>query len=795
MVTITDSAAEVRHGHEKKAGSDTDKAKGALIKRYTFAKHGRKGAIKKAHAQHYAIAKATSHLDAGVVAVRGAVKTASIAPKPSAVGSTVPQQPVTPTKDGMLSMSVDTPEQVGMIPIPRPDNLIQQLSVTQKMPAARPGDLGEQRDASGIPMGPASDPAKIQAGVTKSADRLKRISPIYYSEEGDAASELLEPRIIELFTNNPPEDDSELHAIAESWGFDPDVVETAVYKILASFLNEGESSEQDVEMDAEQYLMGVSVEREHTTSPFIAAKIARDHLAEDPQYYTKLKAMEHAEIEMAFQTTPTITDSVTTNTIRSMSNVIGLQISPKDTQGPTLNIKQDARTEELQKRDQPVYKEDPDDDEDEDEEDLDEEGEDHMWVEAFKAGDHRDSEGHTNRWEPKHLDTIAQQYNAKADAKNPERKMAPVVLGHPKDDAPAYGWIDKVKVSGDKLMAHLSELNSGFVQALKEGAYKTRSISLYPDLNIRHLGFLGGVQPAVPGLGPFKFADNGTEAKTYEFNAPAEEDIEVRMLKRENGFFKRLFKNFKIELTTSSHSEPGPQDRVPITRDDNTGIVSPNTERGASMATQEAGAKPIALDASKQDPGAGPAGLVKEAGAITANEDKDKDDIKLKFAELEKKYSELEKKYQEACKNHAEEQKKHEEDERTRSFRDFCESLVSAGRMRPSDVDVHVKNLVLRHKTDSEVKDFAETKATPELDMYKQWLGAQPQVIEFNEIATTRTAKEAQDPTKTAEDKVMSFCEEYIKADPKLTWDKALLKARDEHPSEVAEYLTGTLTK
>ena len=38
--------------------------------------------------------------------------------------------------------------------------------------------------------------------------------------------------------------------------------------------------------------MGIKVEMEHTTNPLIAEKITKDHLAENPKYYTYLKEME-----------------------------------------------------------------------------------------------------------------------------------------------------------------------------------------------------------------------------------------------------------------------------------------------------------------------------------------------------------------------------------------------------------------------------------------------------------------------------------------------------------------------
>lgn len=39
-----------------------------------------------------------------------------------------------------------------------------------------------------------------------------------------------------------------------------------------------------------ELLKGVQEEMEHTTNKVIALKIVLDHLAKDPEYYTKLKA-------------------------------------------------------------------------------------------------------------------------------------------------------------------------------------------------------------------------------------------------------------------------------------------------------------------------------------------------------------------------------------------------------------------------------------------------------------------------------------------------------------------------
>lgn len=48
----------------------------------------------------------------------------------------------------------------------------------------------------------------------------------------------------------------------------------------------------DSYFDPDQLQMGIEVEFEHTTDPEIAKAIAKDHLMENPKYYTYLKKME-----------------------------------------------------------------------------------------------------------------------------------------------------------------------------------------------------------------------------------------------------------------------------------------------------------------------------------------------------------------------------------------------------------------------------------------------------------------------------------------------------------------------
>lgn len=51
----------------------------------------------------------------------------------------------------------------------------------------------------------------------------------------------------------------------------------------------------DSHYDPHELQMGVDVEKEHTNDERTAKNIAKDHLSELPDYYSRLKKMEHAK--------------------------------------------------------------------------------------------------------------------------------------------------------------------------------------------------------------------------------------------------------------------------------------------------------------------------------------------------------------------------------------------------------------------------------------------------------------------------------------------------------------------
>lgn len=130
-------------------------------------------------------------------------------------------------------------------------------------------------------------------------------------------------------------------------------------------------------------------------------------------------------------------------------------------------------------------------------------------IEIFRVGTHTSKDGKTREWSEADLKQIADKYNGQKEHE------APVVIGHPKENAPAYGWVESLEAVGNTLYANLKDLAAEFVEAVKQRRYPKRSMSLYSDGLLKHVGFLGAVPPAVKGLAETQFKD-GAESTDYE---------------------------------------------------------------------------------------------------------------------------------------------------------------------------------------------------------------------------------------------------------------------------------------
>lgn len=160
-------------------------------------------------------------------------------------------------------------------------------------------------------------------------------------------------------------------------------------------------------------------------------------------------------------------------------------------------------------------------------------------IHIFRAGSHTAMQGQTISFGEADLAASAAAYD-------PAKHEAPIVVGHPTADAPAFGWVQSLAAEGGDLNAMPRQVDPAFAEAVAAGRYKKVSASFYqPDsphnpvpgvYYLRHVGFLGAQPPAVKGLAPVQFADDGGDCVSFEF---AEEDV-PGILRRMAGLFRGM---------------------------------------------------------------------------------------------------------------------------------------------------------------------------------------------------------------------------------------------------------------
>ncbi len=143
-------------------------------------------------------------------------------------------------------------------------------------------------------------------------------------------------------------------------------------------------------------------------------------------------------------------------------------------------------------------------------------------IEVFKPGRWTANNGETIEYSEADLRKAAEVYD-------PAKHEAPIVIGHPKINNPAFGWAERFEFKDGKLLAIPHQVDPAFAAEVNAGRYKKVSIrwfrpeapnnpvpgAWYPE----HIGFLGAAAPGVQGLRPAAFAAD--TAGLVEFSAPA----------------------------------------------------------------------------------------------------------------------------------------------------------------------------------------------------------------------------------------------------------------------------------
>lgn len=179
------------------------------------------------------------------------------------------------------------------------------------------------------------------------------------------------------------------------------------------------------------------------------------------------------------------------------------------------------------------------------------------WFDVFRCGTHLDHSGKWRTFTEADIDKAIASYQSDS---------APIVVGHPTLNAPAFGWIQQFRRQGPTLQARASRVADEFAELVKRGLYKNRSISFNSDGTFRHVGFLGAAAPAVKGLEDIQFADKGefitmdTAETVQTEQAAAQEQAEEVQAETEG----QTAENKAEEQSSRADAAPKTEPEVPL---------------------------------------------------------------------------------------------------------------------------------------------------------------------------------------------------------------------------------------
>jgi hypothetical protein len=316
-------------------------------------------------------------------------------------------------------------------------------------------------------------------------------------------------------------------------------------------------------------------------------------------------------------------------------------------------------------------------------------------IQIFKPGKRTAMSGVT-------LDFSDADLQATAAAYDPAKHEAPLVVGHPKHDDPAYGWAASLAYADGALEAMPSQVNADFADMVDAGAFKKVSASFYlPDapnnpvpgvFYLRHIGFLGAQAPAVKGLRNPEFAD--AEEGVVEF---AEwDDVD-------NASLWRSLRDWIIGKFGQEEADKV----VP-------GYTVKNLEQSAQDELKES--------LNEESTAGAPAASFSEKGVTVTLEEKAA--LEAENAQMKQQLADsaARDKSTKAAAKHAE-------------HAAFAEALVQEGKLLPVSKDVTVATMDFMAAQDVTV-EFGEGDAKkPLLDAYKASLQASPKLVEFGEVS------------------------------------------------------------
>lgn len=341
----------------------------------------------------------------------------------------------------------------------------------------------------------------------------------------------------------------------------------------------------------------------------------------------------------------------------------------------------------------------------------------------FRAGIHQPMQGGALEFREADLAATAAAYD-------PALGEAPLVVGHPKTDAPAYGWVRALRAEGGDLVAEPHQVEPAFAEMVQAGRFKKISASFYTPNHpcnpkpgafyLKHVGFLGAAAPAVKGLRDVAFAADEADVVTLEFAADgAVSGWRMSWLLSDIG---GLFRGLRDWIVAKEGVEQA--DRLlPNT------TIQRMAEEGARMQGEADAARAAAIP---------PPAFAEDKQQETVTVPTEKTDDADRIAALEARERDL--LARETALAAQEAQRRHDE------MTAFAEKLVAEARI-PQGVVPRILAFAASLPVAGEIS-FTEGDATVRespLDAFRAVLSALPARVEFGEVAPAGTAEFAAD--------------------------------------------------
>jgi hypothetical protein len=315
-------------------------------------------------------------------------------------------------------------------------------------------------------------------------------------------------------------------------------------------------------------------------------------------------------------------------------------------------------------------------------------------IELFKPGRHITMSGEVITFSDSDL-------RATAEAYDPAVYEAPLVIGHPKLDDPAYGWAKSLAFADSVLRAEPAQVEPAFEKLVNAGRFKRISPSFFKPhaasnpkpgvYYLRHIGFLGAKAPSVAGLKPVQFSDDAEGVIEFADGA----DFNVLM---------RLFRSLR-ELVISKFGAEEADRAVPewmiesVRAQKSLSYAEPSTtaiDKEHTMTSEEIAAEKAKLKKQEED-------LAKRNADFAAREEK----IKTSEAQA-----------------------------RRNGVVSFVEGLVKEGRLLPRDQAPLVEFMAgLDEETVIEFADGSDKKKEPGGKWLRGFLSRLPQQVDYHERA------------------------------------------------------------